>query len=77
VRALVERAWELTTRMARDRAMIDYEDYELLDTARVLGAHAEDYISAATRTADSLGLKGRDRLRFLRRASRSYRVYFC
>jgi hypothetical protein len=77
VRALVERARELTVAMARDHAMIGYDDYELLDTARVLGAHAEDYISAATRTADSLGLTGRDRRRFLQRASRRYRVYFC
>lgn len=76
VRALAERARELTTRMARDHAMIGYDDYELLDTARVLGAHAEDYISAVARTADSLGLAGRDRRRFLQRASRTYRVYF-
>jgi hypothetical protein len=76
VRAVVDHASELVMSLAEGRTTINYEDYEVLDTARALGAHAEAYIMSATRTADTLKLTGRDRRRFLQRATRHYRAYF-
>lgn len=78
VKALVERARELTVAMARDHRMIGYDDYELLDRGtRPLARTPKTTSRRRPSTADALGLTGRDRRRFLQRASRRYRVCFC